>query len=151
MAAPQFSKSGPSGSPKNASKGAEKVRRSFTLDEANRALALVSRVVRDIVNTNGCVAQLQAKLEGAKAKEAKGVQGQLDAAVDRLQEYVDELGAIGVELKDFDMGLVDFPGRHQGRDVYLCWKLGEDKVGHWHELHTGYTGRQPVRSLIESE
>ena len=151
MAAPQFSTSGPSGSPKSASKGAAQVRRSFTLAEANRALALVSRVVRDIVNTNGSVAQLQARLESAKSKDQKAVQGQLDAAVDRLQEYVDELSAIGVELKDFDTGLIDFPGRHQGRDVYLCWKLGEEKVAHWHELHTGYTGRQSVRSLVESE
>jgi hypothetical protein len=64
---------------------------------------------------------------------------------------VDELTSIGVELKDYQMGLVDFIGRHQGRDVYLCWKLGESKIGFWHELHTGFTGRQPVASLREGD
>jgi len=62
---------------------------------------------------------------------------------------VDELGSIGVELKDYESGLIDFPGRHQGRDIYLCWKLGEDKVTHWHELHSGYAGRQSTNTLEE--
>ena len=47
------------------------------------------------------------------------------------------------------MGLVDFIGRHQGRDVYLCWKLGEAAIAYWHELQTGFAGRQPVSSLQE--
>ncbi|HEV8291852.1 MAG TPA: DUF2203 domain-containing protein [Tepidisphaeraceae bacterium] len=141
MAAPQFSTSGTKPS---------KTRRRFTLEQANKALPLVTRIVRDIVNTHERATQLQAKLEESTGRETT-LQAQLDAALEQLQDYVDELGSIGVELKDYESGLIDFPGRHQGRDVYLCWKLGEEKVGHWHELHSGYAGRQSTSTLEEDE
>jgi hypothetical protein len=141
MAAPQFSTSGTKPS---------KTRRRFTLQQANKALPLVTRIVRDIVNTHERATQLQAKLEESTGRE-NGLQGQLDSALEQLQDYVDELGSIGVELKDYESGLIDFPGRHQGRDVYLCWKLGEEKVAHWHELHSGYAGRQSTNTLEEEE
>lgn len=127
-------------------------RRHFTLSEANRSLPLVTRIVRDIVNTHEQCAQLQARLEEMpSSKVAVAVQEQLDAAMHRLQEYVGELGGIGVELKDFETGLIDFPGRHQGRTVCLCWKLGEERVGYWHEVHAGFAGRQPISTLEEQE
>jgi len=141
MAAPQFSTSGTKPT---------KARRRFTLDQANKALPLVTRIVRDIVNTHERATQLQAKLEESTGRES-ALQAQLDSALEQLQDYVDELGSIGVELKDYESGLIDFPGRHQGRDVYLCWKLGEDKVTHWHELHSGYAGRQSTSTLEEDE
>lgn len=53
--------------------------------------------------------------------------------------------ALGVELKGFD-GLCDFPSQRDGREVYLCWRLGEPEVHYWHELHTGFAGRQPLRA-----
>ena len=141
MAAPQFSTSGTKPS---------KSRRRFTLQQANKALPLVTRIVRDIVNTHERATQLQAKLEESTGRES-ALQSQLDSALEQLQDYVDELGSIGVELKDYESGLIDFPGRHQGRDIYLCWKLGEEKVTHWHELHSGYAGRQSTNSLEEDE
>jgi hypothetical protein len=141
MAAPQFSTSGTKPS---------KSRRRFTLQQANKALSLVTRIVRDIVNTHERATQLQAKLEESTGRES-ALQLQLDSALEQLQDYVDELGSIGVELKDYESGLIDFPGRHQGRDIYLCWKLGEDKVDHWHELHSGYAGRQSTSTLEEEE
>jgi hypothetical protein len=145
MPAPKFSTSGP--------RRPSKSRRRFTLAEANRSLPLVSRIVRDIVNLNDRVGQLQAKLDAVSAASADAVaiQQQLDAAHVRLQEYAEELKGLGVELKDLEMGLVDFPGRHQGRDVYLCWKLGEESVAHWHELESGFSGRQPAKTLREAE
>lgn len=141
MAAPQFSTSATKPS---------KSRRRFTLEGANKALPLVTRIVRDIVNTHERATQLQAKLEESTGRE-NGLQSQLDSALEQLQDYVDELGSIGVELKDYESGLIDFPGRHQGRDIYLCWKLGEEKVTHWHELHSGYAGRQSTSTLEEDE
>ena len=141
MAAPQFSTSGTKPS---------KTRRRFTLQQANKALPLVTRIVRDIVNTHERATQLQAKLEESTGRET-GLQAQLDSALEQLQDYVDELGSIGVELKDYESGLIDFPGRHQGRDIYLCWKLGEEKITHWHELHSGYAGRQSTNTLEEDE
>ncbi len=123
----------------------------FTVAEANRSLPLVRRIVRDIVNTHQRATQLQAKLEEMGEKHAAAAQTQLEAALNDLQEYVDELSGIGAELKDYQTGLIDFPGRHQHRDIYLCWRLGEEKVEHWHELHTGFSGRQPISSLDEDE
>lgn len=148
MAAPQFSTSG--SGPRGLAKGAP-AHRCYTLDQANRSLPLVSRVVRDIVNAHEAVTQLHARLEEAPPSERRQVQGQLDESVERLQGYVDELTTLGIELKDLETGLIDFPGRHQGRDVYLCWRLGEERVGHWHELHAGFAGRQSVRSLEETD
>lgn len=57
-----------------------------------------------------------------------------------------EFGAI---VKDWHAGLVDFPARHQGRDIFLCWKKGEDTVRFWHDMEAGFTGRQPVEFLEE--
>lgn len=64
----------------------------------------------------------------------------------RLDEYRHELSALGAELKDEYVGLVDFRSRMDGRDVYLCWKLGEEEIGYWHELDAGVAGRV---SLLE--
>jgi hypothetical protein len=127
-------------------------RRRFQLSQANRSLPLVSRIVADIVRTHASAVELQEKLqEGLSAKQQQLVQEQLDRESDKLQGYVDELQEIGCELKDYSIGLVDFIGRHQGRDVCLCWKLGEKKVAHWHELSAGFAGRQPVSSLEEDD
>jgi hypothetical protein len=126
-------------------------RRRFTLEQANRSLPLVQRVVSDIVLTREEATRLQSKLEAAAGKEHKNVQADLDVAIDKLHAYLDELTEIGVELKDFQAGLVDFIGRHQGRDIYLCWKLGEERVAYFHEINAGFAGRLPVTMLDERE
>jgi hypothetical protein len=122
----------------------------FTVALANKALPLVSRIVRDIVKVNADAVTLQDASERLpEGREQAIAQKDLDARVARLNELVDELEDVGVELKDYRTGLVDFVGRHKGRDVYLCWKLGEEKVAFWHEINGGYAGRQPVSSLDE--
>ena len=126
-------------------------RRRFTLAQANRALPLVSRVVGDIVKTREQATRLQSQLESAEAREHQAIQRDLDVAIDKLHTYLDELTEIGCELKDFQAGLVDFIGRHQGRDIYLCWKLGEETIGYFHELNAGFAGRMPVSTLDERE
>ena len=144
MAAPSFF------TPQRVS-GPRPVRR-FTLELANKALPLVKRVVSDIVQAHARASvcrEMMDKTHGAK--EQASVQGELDHSVMRLEELVDELSNIGVELKDYDSGLVDFVGRHEGRDVYLCWKLGEDRITHWHELNAGFAGRKPVSQLREKD
>lgn len=126
-------------------------RRRFTLAQANRALPLVRRVVNDIVETREQATQLQSRLESSSTKEQKRIQQDLDVAIDKLHAYLDELTEIGCELKDFQVGLVDFIGNHQGREVYLCWKLGEEKIAYFHELSAGVAGRIPVAKLDERE
>jgi hypothetical protein len=123
------------------------------LEQANKTLPLVSRIVNDIVKAHETATGLQAKLESSNhaGQEQQQTETELERKLDRLQNLVDELSEVGCELKDYQTGLVDFVGRHQGRDVYLCWKLGEGKIGYWHELQTGFAGRQPVSVLDERE
>ena len=64
-----------------------------------------------------------------------------------MHEYEHELQQLGVELKDYFTGLIDFPCWMDGREVYLCWRLGEPEVGHWHELDDGFAGRQKLLTL----
>ena len=123
----------------------------FTLAEANRALPLVRRVVEDIVKRHERVTSLQAAVLAALPADRDAAQKDLDHRIEDLQSYVDELREIGCDLKDYQTGLVDFIGRHQGRDVCLCWKLGEQCIEHWHEMHSGFAGRQPVSVLQETE
>ena len=72
------------------------------------------------------------------------VQRRREAVVSALGERVDRIRALGVQVKDLDAGLVDFPARREQRVVLLCWKLGEPRIGWWHELETGFAGRQPL-------
>jgi len=123
----------------------------FTVAQANRTLPLVKRIVSDIVRMHDKAVELQTQIEiDNNAKDQAVTQTSLDQAVERLQNYVGELTDVGCELKDYEMGLVDFTGRHQGRDVLLCWKLGEDKIGYWHELNAGFANRKPVALLDQN-
>ena len=125
-------------------------KRRFTLAQANSTLPLVKRIVTDIVRTHGLVLKCQADLERqAGAKDQAATQSRLDEAVNHLEDYVDELSDVGCELKDYQVGLIDFVARHQRRDVHLCWKLGEERIGYWHEIEAGYAGRQPIATLRE--
>lgn len=122
----------------------------FTVGQANAMLPLVRSIVRDITEL---AQQMQARHKRLLLVQEVGPTRQdeideLSAAQDadhtRLQELVDELHALGVELKDFFSGLVDFRCLMNGREVYLCWKLGEESVSHWHELDAGFAGRQKL-------
>ncbi len=123
-------------------------RKHFTLDEAHRALPLVKQIVTDIVRTHDRASNLHAQLEHRLPAPQRGeLETNLEKTVDRLNDLVDELKDIGVELKDYRLGLIDFVGKHEGREIYLCWKLGEPAIEHWHELQDGIAGRQPVSLL----
>lgn len=124
-------------------------RRCFTVESANRALVLVRRIVRDIVDQYAELMTVRdelGRLAGACGVEQKveALRERADGLARRLRALHEELTPVGCELKDWDAGLVDFPARHDGRDVLLCWKLGEPEVAQWHELDGGFSGRQPV-------
>ena len=105
--------------------------------------------VKNIVDNHTEHQAVAAELEAAPASQRRQIEPRLVVARERLEELVDELQTVGVELKDPAAGLVDFVGRHQGHDVYLCWKLGEEKIGFFHELQAGFAGRQPISQLEE--
>jgi hypothetical protein len=63
---------------------------------------------------------------------------------DTLHRFEDELAEVGCQLKDHRIGLIDFPALREGREVLLCWKLGEEMIGHWHEVSEGFGGRKAI-------
>jgi hypothetical protein len=127
--------------------------RTFTVEAANRTLPLVRRIVQDIVAEHPRwkdlvsryeLAAAGARPEWGESEEQLGLRRDIDAVAQRINGYVDELAEVGCLLKGFEDGLVDFYGLREGRLVFLCWRLGEESVGHWHELDTGFGGRQPI-------
>ena len=122
----------------------------FTVEEANRALPYVSRIVDDVTEVYGRIVDIRRELETEDPMPgAAELERSYDAAMDRLSRLIDELHDVGVELKDFEKGLVDFPAIHDDRQVLLCWKRGEEAVTHWHEIDAGFAGRNPVSMLSE--
>jgi hypothetical protein len=128
-------------------------RKFFTLEEANRTLPLVRRVVRDIVDEyrgwKECLARYELaaahrRPEEGESPDAAALRTRVDEIAQRINGYIAELEQVGCVLKGFDDGLVDFRSRLEGREVYLCWKLGEDDVAYWHELDGGYRNRRPL-------
>jgi len=102
----------------------------YTPKQANDLLPDVSAIVKEIV---------------VRKRDADGAKGlQLEHAVTKLQEAIGRLEELGVVLKDPEIGLVDFPAVRLGKRVYLCWKMGETEVTHWHGLDEGYAGRKPI-------
>ena len=126
--------------------------KTFTVESANRTLPLVRRIVADIVRTYEAwqekIRELEVLGAGARTEETDRRSALLEKEIAGLaadvQSFLSELEALGVEFKGFDMGLVDFPADIGGRRVYLCWRLGEPSVAHWHEMDTGFAGRQPL-------
>ena len=129
--------------------------RHFTPEEANEALPAVRPLVEQMVeHRRDHVAALarQEQLEGRIRGNGGGIPpaelADAAAEVDRearaLARVVDELAELGIEVKDIDEGLVDFPALHRGEPVLLCWKLGEDEVGYWHTLDGGFAGRRAL-------
>lgn len=126
--------------------------RTFTVEQANRMLPLVRRIVTDIVEGHRdwvrAVRAYEAAATWARPDSPAETLGQLESDVRSLageiEGFLHELRELGVEFKGFDLGLVDFPGEMDGRLVSLCWKLGEDEVRYWHETSDGFAGRQPL-------
>jgi hypothetical protein len=125
--------------------------RFFTVEEANRTLPLVSRIVRDIVDG---YPQFQRERESYHALDlAPGAELQrrleslteaIDDYGDRLRSLLRELDQVGCVVKDYQEGLVDFHSLYHGHPIALCWKLDEERVENWHELDSGFAGRQPI-------
>jgi len=133
--------------------------KTFTVAQANRTLPLVGRIVRDIVAEHPRwkdlvsryeLAAAGARPEWGESPEQLTLRQEIDAVARRINDFVDELAEIGCLLKGFEDGLVDFYGLREGRLVFLCWKLGEPSVAHWHELDAGFAGRQPITPEVEA-
>lgn len=127
----------------------------FTLDEAEAILPRVRDVLLRMQDAKRQIDVLRVGLQDAvrsstgnghvrdersleaKKQEAERLVAEINANLETLHEW-------GIELKSLDEGLVDFPHRRGGRRVYLCWRLGEERIQYWHDADAGFAGRQPL-------
>jgi hypothetical protein len=129
------------------------MKRLFTVDEANKTLPLVRRIVEDVVRQHRQwrekILELDLVASSSRADEprerAERLEGDAQALAREIDGYQHELEELGILLKDRRMGLVDFPSEMGGRRVLLCWRLGESEVQFWHDEDAGYAGRQPLQ------
>jgi hypothetical protein len=127
----------------------------FTAEEANEALLEVRPLTEELVWHRRALVELQERQSTVTARiagnggnvephELEEVQEQLDEEVAGIARCVARIHEVGALVKDLDDGLVDFPATRDGRDVLLCWRLGEDEIGFWHGLDEGFSGRKPL-------
>jgi hypothetical protein len=146
----------------------------FTLDEANSELVRLRELFNAVMQLRGQLKSIYQRLDAAghppREEDLKAVteeseeedddqeeappEVQRDLAwfrglVETLREQIEAIQDTGCVIKDIEVGLVDWPALHQGREVLLCWKYGEPEVGFWHELNTGFADRRPVSELDE--
>jgi hypothetical protein len=127
--------------------------RTFTPAEANSALAQVRPVAERLVELR----ERARELEGEQREMVQTIAGngsgyavsdtrsdEFAAVVGEIEQCVTKLDRLGVQVKDLDLGLLDFPARREGEDVLLCWHVGEERVGFWHGLEEGFAGRKPI-------
>ena len=134
--------------------------RTFTLDEAQSLLPVLESLLRTAINAKNLIEKADAEqqalhhriflnggmfldivpLARRKAERAKAEQ--------RAKDAVAEIDSIGVQVKDLDIGLLDFPCVVEGQIILLCWKLGEKSITHWHGTQEGFGGRKPIDQRI---
>jgi hypothetical protein len=121
--------------------------RHFSLEEAEELLPVVEPLLLELREARDSLTDSEAHqaLAGASGGNGGGVQGrQVGEAFLRVRGLLAELHGRGLVVRDIDRGLVDFPAIREGREVYLCWRLGEGRIGFWHDLDAGFSGRRPL-------
>lgn len=122
----------------------------FTLEEANSALETVRPILEEIVTLKQELDEKGYDVFKHQYFGGIGPNGQkfFPTEMERLVSLVRDLSESGVELKDLDTGLIDFPHiRENGEEVFLCYRLGENQIEAWHSLASGFSGRQPLDEL----
>ena len=122
----------------------------FTIQEANALLPSVRAIVGKIQQAHRNVSRYRDEAKKASEAAEKGGGGisagvVYATALTELTSRISELEILGVQLKDFERGLVDFPSLRDGRVVLLCWQMGEgDELEWWHDVDAGFAGRTPL-------
>ena len=129
--------------------------RTFTLDEANAALAelrpIVERMVehrRNLTQAQSLQAELVMRIAGNGGDMSPSDLREAAATIEReaaaIADCAEQVNAIGAQIKSLEDGLLDFPARRGDEDVFLCWQLGEDEIRYWHGIDEGFAGRKPL-------
>jgi hypothetical protein len=133
--------------------------RFFDIDAANDALDEVGPLLATLADQRAELIRLRDQTLAARAAAATGgpadieedeaqrIRLRMQGIVDQMAAAVARIDALGITLRDIERGLIDFPALTGGRQVWLCWELGEEKVEFWHELDTGYGSRRPLIEL----
>jgi hypothetical protein len=126
--------------------------RLFTLGEAETLLPRLTELLSKMQELKLEHDRCQRQMAGLEMKTRSNgheiapslmdARGSLERAAGELHELIEQVHALGCEMKGIEEGLIDFRARMEGREVYLCWKLGEERIGWWHDLDSGFAGRQ---------
>jgi hypothetical protein len=130
--------------------------KTFTLDEAQSLLPVVESLLNRALEAKQAASELQEEMallarrifvSGGMFLDIGATQKRkvaLEALIQRAKDSLEEIDAIGVQVKDLDIGLLDFPCLLQGETVLLCWKRGESRIEFWHRIEDGFAGRKPI-------
>jgi len=130
--------------------------KTFTLDEAQSLLPVLESLLKRAIDGKRFAEEMQDDLSGlaqriylsggmrVNALTVAKQRAEMEAHLKRVRESIAEIDAIGVQVKDLDSGLLDFPCKVDDQVVLLCWRMGEPSIEHWHTLDAGFQGRQPV-------
>jgi hypothetical protein len=134
--------------------------RTFTLSEAETLLPVLESLLRSAMQAKALIEEVDAELESLKSRiflnggtfvdivALKGRKDEREKAIQRAKDAVAEIDAAGVQVKDLDIGLLDFPCVVGEEVILLCWKLGEQGIAHWHSTSEGFAGRKPIDERI---
>ena len=134
--------------------------RTFTLDEAQMLLPILESLLKEAINGKKLIEEVDVEtqemaqrifLNGGTLVNVVHVAtrtAERERALQRIKDAIAEIDATGVQVKDLDIGLLDFPCEVEGRTVLLCWKLGEKEIAHWHGVTEGFAGRKPIDERI---
>ncbi|OLB21975.1 MAG: hypothetical protein AUH15_07745 [Acidobacteriales bacterium 13_2_20CM_55_8] len=134
--------------------------RTFTLQEAQNLLPVLESLLRAAMDGKKLIEAVDNELQDlahrvmmsggllANVVQMARRKAEREKAIHRVKDTLAEINAIGVQVKDIDIGLLDFPCKVEGRIVLLCWKLGEQGITHWHTSSEGFAGRKLVDERI---
>ena len=134
--------------------------RTFTLDEAQSLLPVLESLLRTAISAKKLIEEVEAEqqalnhrifLNGGTHVDVVPLakrKAERNKAEQRAKDALAEIDSIGVQVKDLNIGLLDFPCEVDGEIVLLCWKLGEKSITHWHGTHEGFAGRKPIDERI---
>jgi hypothetical protein len=134
--------------------------RTFTLDEAQTLLPILESLLKQGINGKKLIEEVDAELQETAHRvflnggmlvnvvHLARRKAEREKAIQRIKDAVAEIDATGVQVKDLDIGLLDFPCTVEGEVILLCWRLGEEKITHWHGTSEGFAGRKPIDDRI---
>ncbi|HUJ95777.1 MAG TPA: DUF2203 domain-containing protein [Terriglobales bacterium] len=134
--------------------------RTFTLDEAQSLLPVLESLLRTSIDSKKLIESVDDEFRAVAHRvflnggtflnivHLARRKAEREKAVQRVKDSLAEIDAIGVQVKDLEIGLLDFPCEVEGRTVLLCWKLGEKSITHWHGVSEGFAGRKRIDERI---